>query len=227
MEVYKIMLFLSAATLTPAAQWLMDVFFRLDYAILQWYHGLAESAGKVLTPIADVISYTGRHGLFLIVVAVLLFLLPRTRRTGMCCCIALLVGYILVNLLIKPAVARPRPYDYDATVRSWWDYVSALSFSPPEHDLSFPSGHMNATTALCAAVVLTRGKKWVPWMLLYAVLMGMSRNYLIVHYPSDVFFSFFTGLIAALIAWAVVSAIYKKWGKGKFLRVPPRGKHEK
>ena len=221
------MLFLTAAALTPAAQWLMDVFFRLDYAILQWYHGLGEAAGPVLTPIADLISWTGWKGLFLIVVAVVLLLIPKTRRTGVCCAIALAVGYILVNKLIKPAVARPRPYDYNADLKLWFEYVRAMSFSLKESDLAFPSGHMNAATALAAAVVFARGKKWLPWMLLYVVLMGMSRNYLIVHYPSDVFFAFFTGLIAAVIGWAVTTVIYKKWGNSKLLRVPPKGRHEK
>ena len=208
----------AALTLTGAAQWLMDMFFSLDKAILAWYHGLAEAAGSILTPIADLISWTGWKGLALIIAAVVLLCFKKTRRTGICACLALAIGYVLVNVLIKPAVARPRPYDYDAELRTWWEYTKAMSFSPKEGDKAFPSGHMNAACAFSGAVVFSRGKKWFPWMLLYVVLMGMSRNYLIVHYPSDVFFAFLTGTLAALAAALIVSAIYKKWGNSKLLR---------
>ena len=63
-------------------------------------------------------------------------------------------------------------------------------------------------------------------MLLYAVLMGMSRNYLQVHYPSDVLVAFFTGTIAAVLGWLITRAVYKKWGQSKLLR-ENRGLHEK
>ena len=37
--------------LTPAAQLINDIFGSLDYAILSFYHSLAESAGAVMTPL--------------------------------------------------------------------------------------------------------------------------------------------------------------------------------
>lgn len=212
------MLFLIAAALTPTAQWISDVFFALDKAILEWYHSLALSAGQVLTPLADLVSWTGWKGLFLIVVTLILLLFRKTRKTGLYCAAAMLIGYVLVNVLIKPAIARPRPYAFDETIRQWWDYVSGLSFSLKESDLSFPSGHMNAACAFAGGVVFSRGKKWLAPMLVYVILMGMSRNYLQVHYPSDILFAFCTGLLAAVAGALLMRTVYRKWGESKLLR---------
>ena len=41
------------------------------------------------------------------------------------------------------------------------------------------------------------------------VLIGMARNYLMVHYPSDVLAGIIVGLIAALIAYLITNLIYK------------------
>ena len=228
--VYLLLAAVGVVDLTPAAQWIMDSFFQLDKAILAWYHGLAMSTGGLLTPIADLISWTGWKGLALIVVTVVLLIIPRTRKIGLYCGVAMAIGYLAVNKGIKPAVARPRPYDFDGEIRTWWNYVSSLSFSLPEHDLSFPSGHMNAATAFAAGLVFSRGKtwyKWAPWMLLYVVLMGMSRNYLMVHYPSDILFGFCTGLIAACLSAVICGAIYKRWGNTRLLGGSGKGAHEK
>ena len=205
------------ATLTPVAQWLTDVFFSLDKAILAWYHSLALAAGGILTPIADVISYTGWKGALFIVLGLVMLLFRKTRKTGICCLLAIGIGALFANVIIKPLVQRPRPYDFDGTMHEWWSYAKQMSFSPKESDFSFPSGHMNAACAFSLGVVATRGKKWAPWALLYVVLMGMSRNFLIVHYPSDVLFAFVTGTVAGLLAFLIVRLIYKKWGRTKFL----------
>ena len=41
------------------------------------------------------------------------------------------------------------------------------------------------------------------------ILIGMARNYLMVHYPSDVLFGIIVGLISAFIAYLITNLIYK------------------
>jgi undecaprenyl-diphosphatase len=43
----------------------------------------------------------------------------------------------------------------------------------------------------------------------YAIIMGFSRNYLIVHYPSDVLAAFIVGSVAAVIAFFLTKLIWK------------------
>lgn len=200
--------------LTVFAEWLNAVFFDLDYAILGFYHSLAAACGWLLSPVLGTLTLTAWKGALLILISIVMICFRKTRRTGICCLLALAIGALFTNLLVKPAVARPRPYDFDATLRLWWEYAG----SHVESDLSFPSGHMTAACGFTSAFVLSRGKKWLPWGILYIVLMGVSRNYLIVHYPSDVLFGFLFGAVAGIISFFLVRAVYRRWGNTKALR---------
>ena len=200
--------------LTPMAQGLTDVFYNMDFAILSFYHNLAETAaGRILSPILYVITLTGWKGAFLILLSLVMIAFRKTRRTGICCLLALAIGAIFTNLIVKNAVARPRPYNFDDTLRTWWIYAG----SHMESDLSFPSGHMTAACAFTTGFVLSRGKKWLPVGILYVCLMGISRNFLIVHYPSDVVGGFLFGACAGILSFFLVRAIYRKWGQTKLL----------
>ena len=200
--------------LSAVAQGLNSVFYSMDYAILEFYHGLAESAGGFLTPFFSVFTLTAWKGAFLILLSLLMIFFPKTRRAGLCALIAMAVGALFTNLIIKQLVARPRPYDFDATLRTWWEYVGAHM----ESDKSFPSGHMTASCAFCTGFILIRGKKWLPAGIVFVVLMGISRNYLIVHYPSDVLFGFIFGTAAGIAAFFILRAVYRRWGQTRFLK---------
>lgn len=101
-------------------------------------------------------------------------------------------GSALLNMATKQFFQRDRP--------TLWESIA------PEHTFSFPSGHAMGSATLAMVVVLlcwhTRWR-WVAVALAgsFAVLVGVSRIYLGVHYPSDIL-----GGFAAGIAW--VSGVY-------------------
>ena len=74
----------------------------------------------------------GDGGVFWIVLSLALLLFPKTRRTGAIVTMALLLEFLCCNLLLKPLVARIRPYDVNPSVVL---LVQRLA------DFSFPSGH--------------------------------------------------------------------------------------
>jgi membrane-associated phospholipid phosphatase len=91
-----------------------------------------------------------------------------------------LLGATALAQLVKFWVARPRPDVY------------AISLPVPA-DLSFPSGHSMQVSALAMALFLVLARRRPEWrvslaLLLAAlvVLVGLSRIYLQVHFPSDV-----------------------------------------
>ena len=115
-----------------------------------------------------------------------------------------LIGAIVVNLWLKVVIARPRPYsDPEGIYYPLWLMLG----SHTESDFSFPSGHTNAAFATMVPIFLLGKKNWSWLALLFGVLMGISRIYLVVHFPSDVLGGAITGTIAGILGMLITSRI--------------------
>lgn len=190
--------------LTAAAQWLNSAFAGFDGGILRFLHSLAESLGTVLTPLMKLITLLGEKGLLMFLLAFVLLCFARTRRSGVCIFGAVCCGALITSIFLKDAVARPRPFETLELYRSWWIAVG----SPAEDGFSFPSGHVTALSAGMLALSLTRGKKYLLPAGISVLLMCLSRNYLMAHYPSDVLFAALVGTVSAFIAYGITCLIY-------------------
>ena len=146
------------------------------------------------------ITKLGDAGIFWILVAAVMLIFPKTRKTGAMMGLALVFGLIVCNLTLKPLVARVRPYDV---------HTSVALIVEKMHDFSFPSGHTTASFE-GAVVLLIRDKRLgIPAMVL-AVLIAFSRLYLYVHFPTDVLAGALLGtLFAVLAVWIVNTAVRK------------------
>lgn len=193
--------------LTAFAQWLNTAFGGFDYAILQFFHGLAVAADPFFRPIALFLHVIGDGGLFSFLLAAVLLLFPKTRRAGVAIVFAVAIGAIFTNLTIKLLVARPRPFAAEPIYRAWWEFVG----TPAQGEFSFPSGHATATAASMTALCLCLRKKWyvICPAVLYALLMGASRNYLMVHYPTDVIGGIFVGAVAGTLSFLLVRKLWQ------------------
>ena len=171
-----------------------------DLPILEWIAG--QLSCGFLDAVMPVITLLGDAGIFWIALAVVLMLIPKTRRIGISMGAALLIGLVVCNLTLKPLMARIRPYDYQLT--HFGKTVSLLVATP--HDYSFPSGHTLASFE-GAVVLFLYNKKWSVPALILASLIAFSRLYLYVHYPTDVLASLVLAVgIAILAKWAVEKA---------------------
>ena len=182
-----------------------------DLPILDWIQANLQSG--FMDFIMPIITIFGDAGIFWIAWAVLLLLFPKTRKTGLGMGIALLLGVVICNIILKPAVARPRPYDMQEELG-----VMIKLLVERQHDFSFPSGHTIASFE--ASVVLLRNSKkmGIPAFIL-AILIAFSRMYLYVHYPTDVIISVILGTLFAFIGDAVAKRIP--------LPEPKKGKYER
>lgn len=134
-----------------------------------------------------------RHGDFLGVRAPenKLVRLLQTPAVFMLLCLG--IAAVLNNLVIKPLVARPRPYD---TIAELTTLVAPLS------SYSFPSGHSCCSFASATALFLAFRGKGGAWAYLLAALIAVSRVYVGVHYPTDVLAGALVGTVTALaIFW--------------------------
>ncbi len=191
--------------LTADAIWLNSTFSGYDQFILGIAHKLAELAGPVLTPLNKLITLLGEKGILFFLLAVVLMLFPRFRKTGVCIFGAVCCGALITNIILKDMVARPRPFESLELYRQWWEYIG----SPLEDGFSFPSGHVTAAAAGVTGLCLMRGKRWVLPGTIWIVLMMVSRNYLMAHYPSDVLFAMFIGVFSGFAAALITQLIFR------------------
>lgn len=194
--------------INAAAAWLNETFASFDAAITILVHKLYLLGGDFFTPFFNFISFFGKKGIMLIVLGLVLSLFKPTRKYGTAVLCGLAIGVLITNGILKNIIARPRPYLYEQSVfYQFWLLVG----QKVESDLSFPSGH--ATAAFAAMVPLfILGNKKVSWLaLLFAVLMGISRIYLCVHYPTDVIGGLIVGTFAGIVAVPLAEKFPQKW----------------
>ena len=192
---------------TAVASWLTSTFADFDLAIFDFFHRLHDSAaGGFLDVFFNAITTLGHNGIALIIISLVLMLFKKTRKAGSAMLAGIIVGALFTNLTIKPLVSRPRPYTHlDSPVYQWWLNAGAQV----ESDRSFPSGHTTSAMAMVTGLFCVTNKK-VSWVaFLFAVLMGMSRIYLCVHYPTDVIGGLIIGAIGGIIGGLLVNWFYK------------------
>ena len=187
------------------ANWLNTTFSGFDHFILNLLHNFATLTGGYLNWLFKLISLFGEKGAFLLVLAVFLMLFKKTRKVGICVFGAIGCGAIITNFILKDLVARPRPFMSEILeYKDWWKYAGSVL----EDDFSFPSGHATAISASMMSIFFfTKGnKKYL--CILFIVLMGLSRNYLMVHYPTDVIGGIISGTLSAIIAFYITKLIF-------------------
>lgn len=115
-----------------------------------------------------------------------------TRKIGVVLVVAMILQYLINAGILKHLFARVRPCNVDSTVE--------LLIKRPK-GFSFPSGHSAA--AFCVVGVLYGAKiRKLFWpVLVVAVLIGFSRLYLYVHFPTDVFVGALCGFTIGYGVW--------------------------
>lgn len=191
--------------MSSTAIWLNDAFYGFDHALLSLYHSMAEGLGGLLTPLMRIITLVGEKGLVFFLMAFIFMLVASKRDLGVCIFGAVCCGALITNIILKDAIARPRPFEGLDEYYQWWVFVG----SPAEDGFSFPSGHVTACAAGMTAIWTMKGKKWLAPSAVIVFLMALSRNYLMAHYPSDVLAAAVVGCFSGIVAWFITQLIFR------------------
>ena len=181
-------------------EWLLE----MDGRLLLWLMEMFEH--PVLTEIMIFVSRWGNKVSLWIDIGVLFFLMSfvdrKWLRQGWMVLFSLAGNFLLTNVILKPLVDRTRPYYV-------WGYDPVI---PPVGDHSFPSGHTAASFAAATAIYAIN-KKWGIAAYLYAAVMGFSRLYLGVHFPTDVLAGAAVGAAAAMMVIKGMERFYPAKGE--------------
>ena len=158
------------------------------------------------TPLLDrfmvAITKLGDAGIVWIILTVILLLIPKTRKSGVYMAVALIADLIICNVILKPIVARIRPYSINQTVQL---------LVTPLKDYSFPSGHTATSFASVSALYFAGRKRMAAGALIVSVLIAFSRMYLYVHYPTDVLGGMIVGCAAGYFGNRLAAHLIQSW----------------
>ena len=184
----------------------MNALIQAESAFLLWIQETVRS--EFMNTFMIGVTSLNHLGIIWILVTLILLVIRKTRRLGVMCGIAMILGLLVTNGIIKNWVARVRPYDaiegLTCLTDAMWDY-------------SFPSGHTTSSLA-CTWVLLMRGpKRWGIPLFVLAILIGLSRVYVGVHYPTDVLAGAVIGILCATFAMWLEPKIEERFPKVKKL----------
>lgn len=160
----------------------------IDFLILDFIQNIRTFMGDIFF---SNFTKLGDSGLLWIILIILAIIYPKTRKLGVCLALSLIINFLLCNVLIKPTVARIRPYEINTDIE--------LLVNKPK-DYSFPSGHTSAAFSFVLPLMIYRLKKlWIPFFIV-AITFSFSRLYLYVHYPTDILGGIVVGIIAGFLS---------------------------
>jgi membrane-associated phospholipid phosphatase len=167
---------------------LLNIFHDLDIRLLK---ALYENRNPAFDSVFIVITNSAAAIAFGVPVIILIAGLLKKKKVMWQNALAILlpvaISAIVANIL-KFSLDMPRPYDL-------YPFIEKLSSGGSP---SFPSGHTADAFAFAVAAGLTYPKWNIIFpCLLWAALVGTSRMWLGVHFPSDVIAGAFIGAICA------------------------------
>lgn len=171
----------------------------MEFTILNWIQNLhCEFLDTVMVKIFN--DIVGTKGEIWLMIGILLLVIPKTRKTGLCVLSAYIIAYYVGDGILKDLIARSRPCMIDET-------VELLVKRPTSY--SCPSVHSMLAFASATSIFWYHKKTGIA-ALVFASLIGFSRMYFFVHFPTDVLFGAALGFV---IGTAVCFLTKKSDGK--------------
>ncbi len=153
----------------------------------------------------DLTALGGYTVLSLLTLLAITYLMMKGKRASAVLVGVAVVGGTVLSNLLKIGFDRPRP-----------DIVAHLV---DVHSLSFPSGHamLSAATYLTLGALLARSERgivmrsyFIGVAIALTLMIGASRVYLGVHYPTDVLAGWCAGSAWAFVCWWVARWLQRR-----------------
>ena len=151
------------------------------------------------------ITYLGEFYAF-IIAGVVLFLLRRHHYVR----IVLVMGVLMIPLsyVLKDTIGTMRPLTWFTEGGRWNEVVTVSGVELRSGNTSFPSGHTMSAFALYSILALMLDRRYQHWGLafaLLAILVGVSRIFLVQHFLADVLSGATLGMLVGWGVWDIMN----------------------
>ena len=188
---------------------LQEFIVNIDVAIYQFVDSIMN---PVLNVIMTFITHLGdTPGIIWFILGLGLLIPRKTRKLGILLFAGLAFASVINNLCFKEIIERPRPYNLDPEVwkNAGYEYIWPNLIKKSD-SWSFPSGHTSTSIGAGFALLLGCRKKelgiGIPAFII-SLLIGFSRIYVHVHYPTDVIVGALIGLLSGLAMYLVFTKL--------------------
>lgn len=166
--------------------------------ILKFFEGLRV---PLLDKLMQVISYLGEETVFMVVALILFWCVDKWKGYFI-----LAVGFLgtLLNQFLKLVFRVPRPWVKDP------NFTIVESARSGATGYSFPSGHTQNAVGTFGGIARSTKRTWLRVVcIVLAVLIGLSRMYLGVHYPTDVGVAMVIGVVLIFALYPILKKAEK------------------
>ena len=175
----------------------MDIINSIDFAILD---ALQKIHFALLNYIMAFFTYIGEGGAVWIAAALILMFIRSKRPAGFAAALSLIFELIFNENILKHIFHRTRPFLINTS-------IDTIVHRPSSY--SFPSGHTCSAFA-AATAIFCFDKRLGTIAYIVAALIGFSRNYFYIHYPTDVLCGALFGVLLGLAAAALIKAFIRR-----------------
>ena len=167
----------------------------IDNQIIEF---IVDNRIEFLNPVFVLISHLGDLMIIWIVLTLVLLITNKKLKLLKVFLAAYLANFLLVELILKHLISRPRPFIDNNVIEILIHYTPVSS--------SMPSGH--ASSSFVAATMLAYYfPKYRVLFFILAGLIAFSRVYVGVHYLSDIIFGAAVGILVALVTIYITKKI--------------------
>lgn len=167
---------------------------------IQVIQGIQVAGGPFLTGLFKGITFLGDEEFYLLLFPLIFWCLD-TRFGAKLVYILLISG--LINYGLKDLFTQPRPFVLQPGI----NLIEATGYG-------LPSGHSQTAVVIWGALASRIKKTW-SWIAAVSlmILVGISRIYLGVHFPTDVLAGWVVGaLLLSLVVW-IVPGVFRRLGE--------------
>lgn len=159
---------------------------------------------QLANPVLDFIFKAVHYLSYPILGLLIFYFILKKERFIATLLITVVIISTVTSALVKAAVPRERPYQV----------LDVRQLVEEDDNRSFPSNHAQLSFAL-SAIVLYFYRRFGSILILLSLLMGASRIYLGVHYPSDVIGGALIGCLLAFLVLKINLILKKEFSHNK------------